>query len=135
MFSGESVASVSQDNRFLALSPEAGDTPWVSPAVHSFPTSSLVPPRLCYGLSHPHPGYLHSTGEAQKGTKAQRGEVTRPQSHSEEMARLGFEPRQLDSSWMFKIRGALGDEAVGFWGQGGGTAVGPCPIRPLLSSD
>lgn len=47
MFSGESVASISQGNSFLALSPEAGDTPWVSPAVHSFPTSSLVPPRGC----------------------------------------------------------------------------------------
>lgn len=41
------MASISQGKSFLALSPEAGDTPWVSPAGHSFPTSSLVPPRGC----------------------------------------------------------------------------------------
>lgn len=41
------MASISQGNSFLALSPEAGDTPWVRPAVHSFPTSCLVPPRGC----------------------------------------------------------------------------------------
>lgn len=96
VFSGGPVASIFDS--LPTLSPGSGGAPWVSPAVHSFPTSSLVPPKGCVMISfHPHPGSLHSTGEAQKGTKFQSGEVTCPQSHSEEMVKPIFEPGQLDS--------------------------------------
>lgn len=84
---------------------------------------------------HPYAGYPHSIGEAQKGTKAQRGEITCPPSHSEEMVRLGLNLGSWTPDLGVQDTGALGDEAVGFWRQDSGTAVGPHPSRLLLSSD
>lgn len=96
VFSGGPVASIFDSSPTLSPGPEGARC--VSPAVRSLLTSSLVPPRGCVMVSfHPHPGSLHSTGEAQKGTKFQTREVTCPRSHSEEMVKPIFELGQLDS--------------------------------------